>query len=56
VEKDHLIATAKSDPGKANGEFTLKKPTAGFPTGEYRMEIWQAGKMIYAEKFEIKSD
>jgi hypothetical protein len=42
VEKDHLIATAKSDPGKANGEFTLKKPTAGFPPGQYRVEIWRA--------------
>jgi hypothetical protein len=56
AEKTHLIATTKSDPNKREGEFTLKKPTAGFPPGQYRVEIWQAGKMIYSEKFEIKSE
>jgi tetratricopeptide (TPR) repeat protein len=53
---NHLIATSKSDSGKAEGRFTLKSPTAGFPPGQYRVEIWQTGKMIYSEKFEIKRD
>ena len=56
VEKNHVIATSKSDADKREGEFSLKKPTAGFPTGQYRVEVWQTGKMIYSEKFEIKSD
>ena len=50
---DHLIATSKSDPRKAEGRFTLKSPTAGFPPGHYRVEIWQSGKEIYREAFEI---
>jgi len=56
VEKNHLIATSKSELDKNEGEFSLKKPTAGFPPGQYRVEIWQTGKMIYSEKFEIKSE
>jgi hypothetical protein len=56
AEKNHLIATTKSDEDKREGEFTLKKPTAGFPPGTYRIEIWRSGKMIYSEKFEIKGD
>ena len=55
VEKDHVIAKSKSEPNKREGEFTLKKPTAGFPPGQYRVEIWQSGKIIYSEKFEIKA-
>lgn len=56
AEKNHVIATSKSDPNKSKGEFTLKKPIAGFPPGQYRVEIWQSGKMIYSEKFEIKGE
>jgi tetratricopeptide (TPR) repeat protein len=56
VEKNRVIATSKSETDKREGEFTLKKPTAGFPPGQYRVELWQAGKMIYSEKFEIKSE
>jgi len=56
VEKNHLIASSKSEPDKREGEFSLTKPTAGFPPGQYRVEIWQVGKMIYSEKFEIKSE
>ena len=56
VEKNHVIATAKSEPDKNEGEFTLKKPTAGFPPGQYRIEIWQPGKMISSEEFQIKPD
>lgn len=56
VEQNHTIATSKSEPDKREGEFNLKKPTAGFPPGQYRVEIWQAETMIYSEKFEIKSD
>jgi hypothetical protein len=56
VEKNHVISTAKSDPQKTEGEFSLTKPSAGFPPGKYRLEIWQTGKMIYSEKFEIKSE
>lgn len=56
VEKNHLIATSKSESDKIEGEFSLKKPTAGFPPGKYRVEIWQAGKMIYSKEFEIKND
>jgi hypothetical protein len=56
AEKNHVIGTAKSDPTKTEGEFSLTKPSAGFPPGQYRVEVWQSGKMIYSEKFEIKSD
>jgi hypothetical protein len=56
AEKNHLIVTSKSESDKTEGEFNLKKPTAGFPPGQYRVEIWQSGKMIYSEKFEIKGD
>jgi hypothetical protein len=56
AEKNHLVATTKSEGDKREGEFSLKKPTAGFPPGQYRVEIWQSGKMIYSEKFEIKVD
>jgi len=56
VDKKHLVASAESDAAKSEGEFTLRKPTAGFPPGQYRVEIWQSGKMIYSEKFEIKSE
>jgi hypothetical protein len=56
VEKNHLIATSKSGTDKREGEFNLKKPATGFPAGQYRVEIWQAGKMIYSEKFAIKPD
>jgi hypothetical protein len=56
AEKNHVIATSKSEPDKREGEFGLTKPIAGFPPGQYRVEIWQAGKMIYSEKFEIKSE
>ena len=56
TEKNHLIATSKSESDKSEGEFTLTKPTAGFPPGQYRVEIWQAGKLIYSEKFEIKNE
>lgn len=53
VEKNHLIATSKSDTGKREGEFSLKKPATGFPAGQYRVEIGQSGKEIYRELFEI---
>ncbi len=53
VEKDHVIATAKSDLNKQSGQFSLTKPTAGFQPGKYRVEIWQAGKDIYRESFQI---
>ena len=56
VQKNHVIASSKSDADKHEGEFSLKKPTAGFPPGQYRVEIWQSGKMIYSEKFEIKGE
>ena len=56
VDKNHLIAKAKADTNKTKGEFTLKKPTTGFPTGEYRVDVLQAGKIICSEKFEIKAD
>jgi hypothetical protein len=32
----------------------LTRPTAGFPPGRYRIEVWQAGKMIHSESFEIE--
>ena len=56
AEKNHLVAATKSDAEKRDGEFSLKKPTAGFPPGTYRIEIWQSGKIIYHEKFEIKGE
>jgi len=51
---DTVITTGKSDAGKTEGTFTLSKPTSGFPPGRYRIEIWQAGKMIHSEPFEIE--
>jgi hypothetical protein len=56
VEKNHVVASSKSESDKREGEFSLTKPTAGFPPGQYRVEIWQGGKMIYSEKFEVKPD
>lgn len=52
--QDHLILKIVSEPKQASGDFALKQPAAGFPPGEYRIEIWQAGKSIYAQPFEIK--
>jgi len=53
---NQLIATTTSKPAETKSRFALKTPTAGFPPGEYRLEVWQAGKMVYREKFEIKAD
>lgn len=52
---DHVIATEQSDPGRASGEFVLTRPTAGFPAGTYRLEIWQAGRQTHVEEFEISA-
>jgi hypothetical protein len=52
--KDHVISSSKSEPGKTAGEFTLSKPTNGFPPGTYRLELLQGGKIIYSETFEIR--
>jgi hypothetical protein len=52
--KDHVISSSKSELGKAEGEFLLTKPTAGFPPGKYRVELRQGGKLIYAEDFAIR--
>jgi hypothetical protein len=54
--KDHVISSSKSEPGKTEGIFTLSKPTAGFPPGKYRIEILQAGKIVYTENFEIRKE
>lgn len=53
VEKDHVIGTSKSVSGEREGEFTLKRPTAGFPPGKYRVEIWQNGREIFREPFQV---
>jgi len=50
---NHLIATSISKPGELKPQFALKTPTAGFPPGEYRLEIWQNGKQIYAQRFNV---
>ena len=50
---NRLISSSKSEPGRTEGSFTLGKPTDGFPPGKYRVEIWQAGKKIFEEQFEI---
>jgi hypothetical protein len=52
--KNHLISSSKSEPGKAEGAFILSRPTQGFPPGKYRLELWQDGKLIYAEDFSIQ--
>jgi hypothetical protein len=52
--KDHVISSSKSDSGKTAGEFTLSKPTQGFPPGKYRVELRQAGKLIYTQDFIIR--
>jgi hypothetical protein len=51
--RNHLIATSTSKPAELKPQFALKTPTAGFPPGEYRLEIWQNGKQIYAERFTV---
>lgn len=53
VRQNRVITVTKSKPNQIEGEFTFTKPTAGFPPGKYRVEIWQAGETIYTEKFEI---
>jgi hypothetical protein len=52
--KNHVISSSKSEPGKTAGAFTLTKPTSGFPPGKYRIELQQAGKIIYKEDFIIR--
>jgi hypothetical protein len=52
--KDHVISSSKSEAGKTAGEFTLSKPTRGFPPGRYRIELRQGNKLIYAEDFSIQ--
>ncbi|HEV8618392.1 MAG TPA: hypothetical protein VGQ70_02760, partial [Candidatus Udaeobacter sp.] len=52
--KDHVISSSKSEPGKTEGTFTLSKPTSAFPPGKYRIELRQAGKLIYTEDFSIR--
>ena len=51
---DHVILSDKSEPNKTAGEFTLTKPTSGFPPGRYRVELRKAGKIIYEEEFIIR--
>jgi hypothetical protein len=51
---DYAISTSKSEPGKTEGTFTLSKPTNGFPSGKYRLDLRQAGKSIYTEDFDIR--
>lgn len=51
---NHVISSSKSDSGKTAGEFTLSKPTQGFPPGKYRVELRQAGKLIYTQDFIIR--
>jgi hypothetical protein len=52
--KDHVISASRSEPGKTAGAFALSKPTSGFPPGKYRVELQQAGKIIYTEDFIIR--
>ena len=52
--KDHVISSSKSEAGKPPAEFTLSKPTTGFPPGKYRVELQQAGRIIYKEDFSIQ--
>lgn len=52
--RDHVISSTKSGAGRLSGEFTLSKPTSGFPPGSYRIEIWQSGRTIHSEFFTIK--
>jgi hypothetical protein len=52
--KDHVISLSKSEPGKTEGVFTLSRPTAGFPSGKYRVELRQADKLVHTEEFEIR--
>lgn len=54
--RDHVIATASSAPGKTKGEFTLSKPSQGFPPGSYCIELRQNEKLVHTETFEIKKD
>lgn len=51
---NYLISSSNSEPGKTEGAFSLSRPTNGFPPGKYRIELRQAGKLIYTEDFEIR--
>jgi hypothetical protein len=50
---NYRIVTVKSEANKAGGEFTLIAPKAGFPRGDYRLELWQGSKQLHVEKFKI---
>jgi hypothetical protein len=45
--KDHVISSSKFEAGKTEGQFTLSKPTNGFPVGKYRIELRQADKLEF---------
>lgn len=42
-------------PGTASGAFTLSKPTAGWPVGRYRLEIWLGEKLAKTLRFTVKA-
>jgi hypothetical protein len=51
--QNHVITTSVSPPQQNSGDFVLKKPTAGFPPGKYRVEIRQSEKTLFSKSFEI---
>jgi hypothetical protein len=53
AEPNHLITSNNSKPGEMKPQFALKTPPTGLPPGEYRLEVWQDGKRIYIERFNV---
>jgi hypothetical protein len=40
--------------GSQSGDFSLTRPTAGFPTGSYRVDLYLSGTLIGSYAFTIK--
>lgn len=55
VPADHRITTDLGDSGAKSGEFHLSAPQTGFLPGEYRVELWHAGRRIAVCRFRIES-
>jgi len=51
--QNHVIATSHSASVQAIDDFVLKRPTAGFPPGKYKVEIRENEKTLFSQPFEI---
>jgi hypothetical protein len=46
-------ATMTADGDTSDGNFSLTKPTKGWPVGKYRIEIYVGGRFVETVKFQI---